>query len=249
MIPIYICEDQSYMLKEIYKEIEHYCLFHELDFQIQLATVDPDELLDDLSRRKQIGIYFLDVDLGKDKINGFELGKKIRELDPRGFIIYITTHEELLAETFRYRLEALDYIAKEDSNEMIQSIQSSLEQINRLLMQDQRKERSHLAVERAGNTTYIPLEKILYLETSSKKHVVNLITTEGSLEFYGSLSDMEKTLDSKQFRRVHRAFLVNTSHIIGFDKKNKTLLLTHKKDCFIARNKMKEVETMLRGRV
>lgn len=47
-------------------------------------------------------------------MNGFELAQEIRKFDPRGFIIFITTHAELSYMTFTYKVEALDYIIKDD---------------------------------------------------------------------------------------------------------------------------------------
>ena len=43
-----------------------------------------------------VGIYFLDVDL-KCSMNGIRLGEKIRELDTRGFIIFTTTHLDVVS--------------------------------------------------------------------------------------------------------------------------------------------------------
>ena len=45
-------------------------------------------------------------------MSGLELAVKLREYDPRGFIVFITAHDDMMFETFRYRLEALDYIVK-----------------------------------------------------------------------------------------------------------------------------------------
>ena len=55
-------------------------------------------------------------DLGAD-INGINLGEEIRQLDPTGYIIFITTHAELSHLTFKYKVEALDYIIKDDFSE------------------------------------------------------------------------------------------------------------------------------------
>ena len=67
---------------------------------------------------------FLDVELKNEPMDGFGLGKIIRETDPRGFIIYVTAFEELAFETFRYHLEALDYIIKGDMEKMLNGIKA-----------------------------------------------------------------------------------------------------------------------------
>lgn len=239
MIPIYFCDDHRPILLELTEIVTRSLQIHELDFHIRLATEQPEELLKAIDREQ--GIYFLDVDLGPHTMNGFELGKHIRALDPRGFIIYITTHEELLAETFKYRLEAMDYIFKDQPDKMIPQISACLTQISVLLKNDQRDERPHFKVVQGNRTTFVPLDDIIYFETTERKHVIRLIHLDGHQEFYGNLTDISKTL-AKNFLRVHRSFLVNRTHISGYDRKSNTLSLSQQHHCFIARNKLKLVE-------
>ncbi|MBA5760556.1 response regulator, partial [Escherichia coli] len=70
-----------------------------------LSTGDPFELVSRMPRHQGMGLYFLDIDLGQPDMNGFELAQEIRKFDPRGFIIFITTHAELSYMTFTYKVE------------------------------------------------------------------------------------------------------------------------------------------------
>lgn len=110
MVPIYICEDQPEILNQLEESIRNIIMIEEFDSKVVLATKSPEELLQCLKNQRTKGIYFLDIEFPKESINGFELGKEIRKLDSRGFLIYITTHNELLPEIFSYQLEALDYM-------------------------------------------------------------------------------------------------------------------------------------------
>lgn len=248
MIPIYLCDDQINFLNEITQIVEKITLINNFNFNIKLVTQNPDELLINLETYPKQGIYFLDVDLGDTVINGFELGSKIRTLDPRGFIIYVTTHDELLYETFKYRLEALDYIIKDNVEKMWESINSCLSDVNKRLTLDSRDLRQYFAVEKGANTTYVPMEDIIYIKTTPKKHVIALITKDEIIEFYGNLSNIEKKLD-KSFLRVHRSFIINTNYIKSCDYRKKILYLNHNKTCDIARNKIKQVKSELERRI
>lgn len=240
MIPIYLCEDQREFLDDITQLVEKITIINDFHFNIKLATQNPGELYEIIKESPQQGIYFLDVDLGKSVMNGFELGKKIRAIDPRGFIIYVTTHDELLLETFKYRLEALDYIVKDEPEKLSESITACLEEINKRMASDLRESREYFAVEKGARTTYVPVEEILYFETTSKKHVIAIVTKDVVIEFYGNLSDIEGKL-GKDFLRVHRSYLVNIIHIKFCDYKKRELYLSFDRKCDIARGKFKEM--------
>lgn len=69
-------------------------MIENLDMETGLITEDPYEFIEYIKENTASGIYFLDVDLKSD-INGIQLAEQIREYDPRGFIVFITTHAEM----------------------------------------------------------------------------------------------------------------------------------------------------------
>ena len=97
------------------------------------ATTNPLELTQQINAKNQRAIYFLDVDLKHEQYDGFTLAKQIRKVDTRGFIIFVTTHEELMFETFKYRLEAMSYLIKDDSS-LEKQIRHCLEDIHNLII-------------------------------------------------------------------------------------------------------------------
>ena len=69
-------------------------------------------MLNGVKEEKDTGIFFLDVDLNHE-MNGIALASKIREYQPRCFIIFVTTHSEMSFMTFSYKVEAMDYVIKD----------------------------------------------------------------------------------------------------------------------------------------
>lgn len=131
MLPVYICED-DYEILCIQKEyIEKQILINGYDMKIVVCSRHPEEIIETATSSTQRGIYFLDIELKDEPMDGFGLGSKIRETDPRGFIIYITAFGELAFETFRYHLEAMDYIIKDDMEKMLDGIKQALETITK----------------------------------------------------------------------------------------------------------------------
>ena len=136
MIPVYICDDELPIRKNLEQIVGNQILILDSDMGPVRALEDPEELLV-LQRQDSVpAIYFLDIDF-PGKMSGLELAQKLRQYDPRGFIVFITAHNDLAFETFRLRLEALDYIVKGDRAAMTGRVQSCLESI-RERMESQR---------------------------------------------------------------------------------------------------------------
>ena len=111
MIPVYICDDELPVRNNLEQIVGNQILILDSDMGPVRALEDPEELLKLQKQDSVPAIYFLDIDF-PGKMSGLELAQKLRQYDPRGFIVFITAHSDLAFETFRLRLEALDYIVK-----------------------------------------------------------------------------------------------------------------------------------------
>ena len=112
MLKIYICEDIEVQRNKIQQVIENIVLMEDLDMELCCVSEDPYRILEKVKETEEVGIYFLDIALGAD-MTGLTLAQEIRKYDPRGFIIFVTTHSEMSYMTFIYKLEALDFILKD----------------------------------------------------------------------------------------------------------------------------------------
>ena len=116
MLDIFVCEDNEVQRRTIVQIIQNTVLIEELDMQLVLDAGDPYILLERVKTSQNTGIYFLDIDLGSN-MNGLKLAQQIRLYDPRGFIIFVTAHCELSYMTFQYRVEAMDFVLKDNPAE------------------------------------------------------------------------------------------------------------------------------------
>ena len=115
MLNVFICEDNTIERNKFEKIIKDIIMIENLDMDVSLSTGNPEDILSYLDNNSVSGLYFLDIDL-KNKINVLKLAEKIREYDPRGFIVFVTTHAEMSYLTFIYKVEAMDYIIKDNYN-------------------------------------------------------------------------------------------------------------------------------------
>lgn len=244
MIPIYICDDEEAVRVAIQKELEKEILMEGYDMQIVCTTGKPEEVLNSLKESAQRGIYFLDVELKRSNMNGFSLGQEIRKQDTRGFLIYVTAFRELAFETFRYHLEALDYIVKENRELMFQGIRKSLGIISERIQQEQGEQRKYFSVKMMDVVHHIPVDEIVFFETTNKTHRILLHGLNGRMDFVGSMQDLEKQL-GKGFLRVHRAYLVNTNQIKEVDLKSRKIMMKNGEFCWFSRRLRETLLTVL----
>lgn len=71
-----------------------------------------------------------------------------------------------------------------------------------------------ILVKRGGISTAVPVESIIYAEVFNRK--VTLHTTNGTLEYYGKLTDLSQQVGD-HFYRTHRAYLVNLKYVEKYD--------------------------------
>ena len=112
MIRIYLCDDEDAIRHQIQTALEWKIFVENYDMKVVCSAASAQQLLDAMENEKR-GIYFLDVELKDADWDGFRLGQELRRRDPHGTLVYITSYGDLAWRTFRYHLEAFDYIIKE----------------------------------------------------------------------------------------------------------------------------------------
>ena len=162
MIDIYICEDIQKQRERIAYYVETAIMIEEYDMELKLATDDAGAFLQAVKKSKNTGLYFLDIDLGSGK-NGLELAREIREYDPRGFIVFVTSHSEMSLLTFQYKVEALDFIVKDDPQNIQRRIAECMEKAIQRSENISRGEGRTLTIVRGGQriTLKQPLPLVL----------------------------------------------------------------------------------------
>lgn len=243
MIPLYICDDEINFLNNLEKIIKNIILIYDLDMEIVLSCEDPSEIIKHKKNQTKRSIYFLDVDLKNDMYNGFSLGKELRSLDPRGFIVYVTTHDELMVETFRYRLEAMGYLIKDNPDNLEEQIVECLLEINKMVTNEKQDMKSYYSI-KSGDVYYqVPIEEILFLETSGP-HRISLYTMNDMYEFRGDLVKIEKEF-KESFVRIHQSYLVNLKYIKEVNYKKNTVILKNNSQCFLSKKGKKLLKEVL----
>ena len=239
MLNIFVCEDNPAQRQAIVQIIQNTVLIEELDMRLVLETADPYELLEKAASSQDTGIYFLDIDLSSS-INGLQLAQQIRLCDPRGFIIFITAHSELSFMTFQYRVEAMDFVLKDNPAEMNVKIRECLfHAMERYTLQTSRTHKVY-TIDAGGRKISVDYNDIFFFETSSNIHKVILHAKDRQIEFSGTIKELAGTLD-ESFVRCHRSFLVNKNNIKEADAKKRIIYFPNGETCLMSTRMMKEL--------
>ena len=214
MLEIYICEDEANIRKKMAKVIGDFALVSELDTELVLTTGNPSLILDSYKNTNNPVLFFLDIDLGTE-MNGIELAEKIRAENKEAFLVFFTTKSEMAPLTFKYQLEALEFITKDDAEEEIRKriINSIKTAVTRSTKSSSGK---IYQIKHDDKLIMLPMNDILYIETTPIRYKLNLHTTRRRLTISGELKKIEGELDDS-FIRIHQSYLVNRNQIMTID--------------------------------
>ena len=227
MLNIFILEDEFLQQTRIETVIKDVIAKKSLKCKGPEIFGKPSQLLDAITERGSHQLFFLDIEIK---------AKEIRKKDPNATIVFVTTHSEFMPVTFKYRVAALDFIDKAlDDEEFYErvhlAIEYTMDKIGATIAQDS------FTFETATAHVQVPFNNILFFETSPTIHKVILHTKEERMEFYASISEVERA-DDRLFR-CHRSFIVNPENIVRINKEDKMVMFENNNECPISRTKYK----------
>lgn len=237
MLKIYICEDIEVQRDKIQHVVENIVLMEDLDMELSCVSDDPHRILEEVKASEEAGIYFLDIELGTD-MTGLTLAQEIRKYDPRGFIVFITTHSEMSYMTFIYKLEALDFILKDVPEELGKRVYECIMKANQRFASAKNRVQANFSVKVNEKVFTVDYDEILFFETSPNVHKIILHCKNRQMEFLGKIKEIEKEVDER-FYRCHRSFLVNKDNIREIDFQKRVIYMVNGDECLISVRMMK----------
>jgi two-component system, LytTR family, response regulator len=165
----------------------------------------------------QPDLIFLDVQM--PKINGFEMLELLNT--PPG-VIFTTAFDEYAIKAFE--AHAIDYLLKPFSRERFdKAIQKwkqhhstispnpGLKELNEETFTLTPEQHNRIVVKTGNNIRIIPMHEIEYLQADDD--YVKIHTREGSFLKKKTISYYENVMDSSQFVRVHRSYIIRVQEV------------------------------------
>ena len=200
---IAICDDLEAERISLARMVQSYVRAKELSVQLQLFS-SGESLLAALEGGQLIHLLFLDIYM--PGLSGVETARRIRSTGSELSIIFATTSQDHGLDSFEVR--ASDYLVKpfqmEDVSACLDWFFSHLPEPHRLL-----------SVYSEGEWQKLPLSSICYVDVYG--HQARIHTARGVIITRRGLDDLESAIDSQDFLRCHRSFLVNLNHVTGIE--------------------------------
>ncbi len=203
MLNIAICDDDMEMTGRMEMMLQKIAQNNFLDIDIEVFW-DGESLANAIVAGERFDIIYLDIEMEKE--DGISAAKRIRRYDRNVLIIYVTSHENHMRDSFEVR--PFQFLVKPiDEKQMETYFKAACEEINR--------EDCYFRYSYRRVNHKVEIRDILYFESNKRK--IFIITENETFELYGKLNEIENILKNckASFLRVHQSFLVNYKHIKG----------------------------------
>ena len=168
-------------------------------------------------------VVFMDIDLGGE--SGLDCAKTITELEPKTKIIFATAHSEYMANAFE--IYAFDYLVKPFNLERVTKTLTRIKDIQEAFRGNREKAVSEETGDKVVTTTEQHKDKLMIkgkeqMTFIDKKDIIlverldgeTIITTkDGEFHTSASLGSIEEKLDTAEFMRCHKSYIINLSMI------------------------------------
>jgi two-component system response regulator AgrA len=142
--------------------------------------------------------------------------------------------------TFQYKVEALDFIAKDSTDNIKRKIGECIDTALKRHIENNSVKTVRITVD--DKIIFLDMDEIISIETTHVRHKLRLHTNSRVLEFGGELKAFEEQLDGR-FIRCHKSYIINKDKVSELNKKQKTVTMVNNSVCYVSRNGMK----LLRG--
>lgn len=197
---IFICDDERRMLSMIAKKVSE-CL-PESDIRVFSSGSDLLQCL----QTQVCDILLLDIDM--PDITGLEIAGKLSLFEKRPLLLFVTSHDELVYDSFQYH--PFTFLRKSSFD---REMQAALEDC---VWELQHRER-HFCFRWEGKRVFLLLSELFYFEAEG--NYLKVFSKTGQYRFRSTITSVENTLAGCGFIRIHKGFLINQAAVRLFNAK------------------------------
>lgn len=153
--------------------------------------------------QKDFDLVFLDISM--PQISGLELANHLMDVSPKTFIVFQTAYSEYALEAFQNG--GVGYLMKPVSLEALQKVVEKVKQLT-----PNRNQMDKKIMGKSGNKLYIiDKDDIYYIKADLDEVIVKI--KEADVYVRKKIGELEILLDTPNFFRVHRSYIVNIDKI------------------------------------
>lgn len=195
---IAIVEDDNLAMGNLQKMLNKFAL----EYQEKITIHNFTNAIDFLKSYQPIyDIVFMDIEM--PMMNGMEAAKKLREIDTKVMIYFITNMAQYAIKG--YEVGAMDFIVKPVTYPQLKM------KLERAIVELKRNDSEKLVVTHKTGTLHIAVRDIYYIEIIG--HRLCYHTIYGNYEAYGTLKLISNTIRDPLFVQCNRCYVVNLRYV------------------------------------
>lgn len=227
ILNIVICDDDKGFAEEMEKRASK--ILDDNEYKYHIVILHSGRELMEYFKTNSSDIVLTDIDMGnfydpritkEHGVDGFEAVKVLQETIPEAEVIFVTAHEELAYQSYRYK--PFSFVSKRE----LSMLDEDLKELARKVML-KKNSNTLFPLLADGKTYIINTSEIIYFK--SDRHYICAYTMAGKADSYrcGTREAYEQ-LSSANFIYVHRSYLINCRYIKYFDT-GKVIMLNGEK--------------------
>lgn len=212
---IAVCDDELTMLKLVSTLVRSE--FEKRGENVVVSSYpNAEQLVRDVAHKKYDAVL---LDILMPGIDGFEAARNIRKSSPETRIVFITTEENLVYDSFDFQPFA--FIPKTPPDAM----RTRLSRTTEKLLEAHRASRKICIELPYNDKLYIKPEDLIYVN-SEKNNIFYHLTNGEVIVVRDKINSAEKNLPTDLFVRIHNRIIVNMGHISGMEYDHSALTVT-----------------------
>lgn len=231
-----IADDQEEPLRSTKGYVEEVLKNNSIDGRVVCCTRKPEAVLAySKEHMDEFNVYILDINF-ESEINGLAIARSIREREPFAYIIFLTAYIQHSMLIFKYRLKVFDFLVKPITYMDIEECIIALQQdFYNLYDRELPSIKKSITLKSGYQEHNIPVNQIIFIESFGPKLIIHM--TEGQIESYGTLKDIETMLTdvTDTFVRSHKSYVLNKEYIKNIDLQNQEIIMINGERCLLSR--------------
>ena len=231
---IALCDDDKSCREEVTQLLKEYIQQNSNPFDL-VSYASGTELLEDTARTGSYDVYILDILM--PRMNGIELGVRLRELDPDSKIIYLTSSPDYAIQSFQAK--PWEYLLKPvKPQELFPALDEALSVLTK-------KRDAGMLVKSAQGSIRLPFDNILYAQLNKKSihyHLINGKLIESTAIRTGFSEAVQDMLRDNRFFMCSASIVVNLYHIQAIG--NDTLTFRNGESIYLSRRANRQLRSV-----
>lgn len=229
MLNVAICDDEMDEIEKLEGILENISSQHGIHVELE-DFLSGEKLLKQMEQNNiRYDLIFLDIEM--KHMDGLDTAKRIRELDERVYLIYVTGFESYALKA--YEVHPYHFILKPISVEMI-------EKCFLKVYKNISSEACYFEYRYKKDYYKLPVSDIMLFE--SDRRYIRIYLVDGSIRtYYDKLNLIEEKMKSRKanFWRIHQSYLINAKYIRH--KAADYVVLADEKKYYISENRRKDI--------